>query len=99
VLVVGIVALHTALFHVLMQRVEGRSHSWITGLYWTLSTMTTLAWGHRIHERHRKTLHAVVLFSGIVLFLVLLPFTFIRYLYAPWIGTRKVPARMTDMSS
>lgn len=94
-LVLGIVALHTVLFQLIMHRVEGRSYSWITGVYWTLSTMTTLGLGDIVFSTDIGRLFtSVVLISGIVLFLVVLPFTFIRYFYAPWLETRKVPARM-----
>ncbi len=37
-------ALFSVLFHVLMVY-EAVSHSWITGFYWTLTTMSTLGFG------------------------------------------------------
>ena len=39
-----LVAAFSTLFHLLMER-EGQSHSWATGVYWTLVTMTTLGFG------------------------------------------------------
>ncbi len=93
--VVGIVALHTALFQFIMRRVEGQSHSWVTGVYWTLSTMTTLGVGDVVFLSDLGRLFtSIVLTSGILLFLVVLPFAFIRYFYAPWLETRRVPTRM-----
>jgi len=78
-----------------MQRVEGRSHSWATGVYWTLSTMTTLGLGDIVFSSDLGRLFtSIVLTSGILLFLVVLPFAFIRYFYTPWLETRRVPARI-----
>jgi len=95
-LVLGAVALHAVLFQIIMRRVEGRSYSWVTGVYWALSTMTTLGLGDIVFSTDIGRLFtSAVLMSGIVLFLVVLPFTFIRYFYAPWLETRRVPARMT----
>jgi len=93
--VITIVTLDTVLFQVVMERFEGQSHSWITGVYWTLTTMTTLGLGDIVFVSDTGRLFtSFVLVSGIVLFLVLLPFAFIRYFYAPWLETRRVPARM-----
>ena len=39
-----IVAVYSFVFHLLMLR-EGREHSWVTGIYWTLTTMSTLGFG------------------------------------------------------
>jgi Trk-type K+ transport system membrane component len=36
--------IYSVLFHVLMVY-EGREYSWITGFYWTLTTMSTLGFG------------------------------------------------------
>jgi hypothetical protein len=30
------ITVYAVLFHVIMGRVEGQQHSWITGFYWTL---------------------------------------------------------------
>jgi voltage-gated potassium channel len=93
--VAGAVILWTLLFQVI-SRTEGQRHSWITGFYWTLSTMTTLGVGDVVFTSDTGRLFtALVLVSGIVLFLVVLPFAFIRYLYAPWVQAEKVPARLS----
>ena len=39
------IVVYAVLFHLIMDRVEGQQHSWITGLYWTLVVMTTLGFG------------------------------------------------------
>jgi membrane protein required for beta-lactamase induction len=39
------IAAYAVLFHLIMIRVEGQQHSWITGFYWTLVVMTTLGFG------------------------------------------------------
>jgi voltage-gated potassium channel len=94
-LIVGIVALYWVLFHVIMWHVEGQRLSWITGLYWTLSTMSTLGVGDVVFTSDLGRLFTVVvLISGILLFLIVLPFSFIRYFYAPWLETPRLPARM-----
>ena len=42
---IAVISLYTVLFQVIMVQVEGQSHSWITAVYWTLVTMTTLGVG------------------------------------------------------
>ncbi|MFP4453764.1 MAG: potassium channel family protein [Desulfobacterales bacterium] len=77
--------LYTILFHLLMLY-EGRQFSWITGFYWTLTTMSTLGFGDiTFHSDAGKIFSVVVLLSGIVFLLVMLPFTFIQFFYAPWL--------------
>ncbi len=44
VVFIVMVALFSTAFHELMDR-EGRSFSWATSIYWTLTTMTTLGFG------------------------------------------------------
>ncbi len=89
-----VVAVFTVVFQLLM-RAEGQAHSWITGIYWTLSTMTTLGVGDVVFQTDAGRLFTViVLVSGILLFLVVLPFAFIRHFYAPWVENRRVPARL-----
>jgi hypothetical protein len=43
--VTAIVAVYTVVFHWIRWEVEGIRHSWITGLYCTLTVMTTLGFG------------------------------------------------------
>ncbi len=82
----GIVVLFTVLFHLIMVHVEGERYSWITGLYWTLTVMSTLGFGDITFQTDVGRLFSiVVLLSGIVLLLIVLPFAFIRFFYAPWL--------------
>ena len=75
---------YSILFHVLMLY-EGQEHSWMTGLYWTLTVMSTLGFGDiTFHSDLGRTFSIVVLLSGMVSLLMLLPFTFIEFFYAPW---------------
>ncbi len=86
VLLVAVVAIYSVLFQVLMVRVEGQEHSWLSGVYWTLVTMSTLGYGDiSFHTDLGRGFSLVVLFSGVILLLVVLPFVFIRYFYAPWL--------------
>jgi Trk K+ transport system NAD-binding subunit len=80
------VALFSGMFHVIMQRVEGRDHSWFTSIYWTLTTMSTLGFGDiTFHSDVGRAFTVVVLLTGLVLLLVVMPFAFIRFFYAPWL--------------
>jgi len=85
-LVVVVIAVFTVLFHFIMFYAEGEYHSWITGLYWTLTVMSTLGFGDVTFTTDIGRLFSVVvLVAGIVLLLVVLPFAFIRFFYAPWL--------------
>jgi Trk K+ transport system NAD-binding subunit len=79
------VTVYSVFFHVLMLR-EGQEHSWLTGLYWTLTVMSTLGFGDiTFHSDVGRLFSILVLLSGIVLLLIVLPFAFIRFFYAPWL--------------
>lgn len=83
-LLVIMVVVFSILFHLLMQR-EGREYSWVTGFYWTLTVMSTLGFGDITFEGDvGRVFSMIVLLSGMVFLLVLLPFTFIQFFYAPW---------------
>ena len=80
----GLIVVFSVLFHVIME-LEGQQHSWMTGLYWTLTVMTTLGFGDiTFKEDLGRFFSVVVLTSGVAFMLVLLPFTFIEFFYAPW---------------
>lgn len=93
-----VVLIHAALFQVIMVQVEGQSHSWVTAVYWTLVTMSTLGFGDVVFHTDIGRLFSVsVLLSGVVLLLVVLPFTFIRFFYAPWLEAQvhlRAPRRL-----
>jgi Trk K+ transport system NAD-binding subunit len=81
----GTVALYSVVFHAMMVW-EGQDHSWITGVYWTLTVMSTLGFGDiTFHSAAGRAFSILVLLSGIVLLLIVLPFAFIRFFYAPWL--------------
>jgi voltage-gated potassium channel len=80
----GMIVAYSVLFHYLMAY-EDRDFTWITGLYWTLTVMSTLGFGDITFDSDLGRLFSiVVLVSGVVFLLVLLPFTFIQFFYAPW---------------
>ncbi len=82
---VAMVTTYTILFHLLMAR-EGQDHSWITGVYWTLVTMSTLGFGDIIfHSDIGRVFSVFVLVSGVLFLLIVLPFTFVQFFYAPWL--------------
>ncbi len=81
----GVIFLFTFLFQVI-SRYEGQEHSWVSGFYWTMVTMSTLGFGDIIfHSDLGRIFSTVVLLTGVVFLLVMLPFTFIQFFYAPWL--------------
>lgn len=86
---IGLVSTYTLIFHVLMSY-EGQQHSWITGLYWTLVVMSTLGFGDITFTSDLGRLFSVVvLLSGTVFMLVLLPYMFIQFFYVPWMEAQE----------
>ena len=81
----GMITLFSVLFHVLMLY-EGRDFSWITGFYWALTVMTTLGFGDiTFHTDLGLLFTIVVLLTGVICMLIMLPFTFIQFFYEPWL--------------
>jgi Trk K+ transport system NAD-binding subunit len=79
-----LVTAYSIAFHFLMA-IEGKEYSWLTGVYWTLTVMTTLGFGDiTFHSDLGRMFSIVVLLSGVIFLLTLLPFTFIKFFYAPW---------------
>lgn len=103
VFLTGTIAVFAAIFHALMIY-EGQDHSWLTGFYWTLTVMSTLGFGDITFQSDLGRLFSVlVLMSGIVLLLIVLPFAFIRFFYAPWLeaqvhlqAPREAPKELHD---
>ncbi len=88
-LLVVTVALFAVGFHFVMYHFEGQEHSWLTGVYWALTVMTTLGFGDiTFHSDVGRLFSIVVLLTGVVLLLIVLPFVFIRFFYAPWMEAR-----------
>ena len=85
----ALISIYAVLFHVIKLNVEHEQHSWITGFYWTLVVMSTLGFGDVTFTSDTGRLFSmVVLISGVVFLLVMLPFLFIRLFYAPWLEAR-----------
>ncbi len=97
ILVVFIFALA---FHFIMTHIEHQPSSILTGIYWALTTMSTVGYGDIVFETDIGRIYSIiVLTAGIILLLVVLPFTFIRFFYGPWLEAqihsrtpRQVPA-------
>ena len=86
--VCAVIVVYAVIFHFIMLY-EGASHSWVTGFYWTLTVMSTLGFGDiTFHSDLGRLFSIVVLLSGIVLLLIVLPFAFIRFFYAPWLESQ-----------
>ena len=98
-----LIVAYSVLFHVLMLS-EGREYSAITGIYWTLTVMSTLGFGDICFTSDiGKVFSIIVMLSGILLFMLVLPFTLIRFVYSPWIEAHdqamtpsKMPETMRD---
>jgi voltage-gated potassium channel len=111
-LFIVLVIVFSALFHVFMA-MEGRHYSWMTAIYWTLVVMSTLGFGDITFTSGLGQMFSiVVLLSGTVYLLMLLPFVFIQFVYLPWVeamsaarAPRELPATtrghvvLTGMSS
>ncbi len=82
------VTIYSILFHFIME-FEGRQFSWTTGFYWTLTVMSTLGFGDITFASDLgRAFSMIVLLSGIFFLLIMLPFTFIRFFYAPWLESQ-----------
>jgi Trk K+ transport system NAD-binding subunit len=100
---IAMVTVYSILFHFLMI-FENREFSWITGFYWTLTVMSTLGFGDITFATDLgKLFSIIVLISGIVFLLTMLPFTFIQFFYLPWLDAqakarviRKLPDGTND---
>ncbi len=94
-----ITCLYSVLFHILMMY-EGRDFSWVTGFYWTMTVMSTLGFGDiTFHSDIGLFFTMIVLFSGVLFLLIMLPFIFIQFFYTPWLEAQqraKIPRHLTD---
>ena len=84
-----IIGVYSLCFHLLMMY-EGRDYSWITGFYWTMTVMSTLGFGDiTFHSDVGRLFTMFVLISGVLFLLIILPFTFIQFFYAPWLEAQE----------
>ncbi|CAN0596357.1 unnamed protein product, partial [Laminaria digitata] len=85
---IGMILTYTVIFHFIMDY-EEQEHTLISGLYWTLVTMSTLGFGDITFTSDLgRVFTIVVILSGTLFLLVLLPFTFIQFFYAPWVESQ-----------
>lgn len=95
---VVMVFVFTIAFHWLMQ-MEGQEHSWATGVYWVLVVMSTLGFGDiTFHSDLGRLFSVLVLLSGSVFMLILLPFMFIQFFYVPWLDAQAAARAPRELS-
>jgi len=83
-----LISFYSVIFHYLMAA-EGQKHSWITGFYWVLVVMSTLGFGDITFTSDVGRLFSIiVLASGVIFLLILLPFIFIKFFFAPWMDAQ-----------
>lgn len=96
-LLAALITTYSIIFHYIMDY-EGQSHSWVTGFYWTLTVMSTLGFGDITFQSDLgRVFSSLVLISGVIFLLILLPFTFIEFFYAPWMrlqSEKRAPTRL-----
>jgi Trk K+ transport system NAD-binding subunit len=96
---IAMITIYSILFHFLMI-LEKREFSWVTGFYWTLTVMSTLGFGDITFTTDLGRLFSIlVLLSGVVFLLTMLPFTFIQFFYLPWLEAQskaRAPRRLPE---
>lgn len=98
VMLTAMITVYSIIFHFLMAW-EEREYSWVTGFYWTLTVMSTLGFGDITFASDAGRLFSIlVLLSGVIFMLVLLPFAFIKFFLAPWMeaeAKRRAPREVS----
>lgn len=80
---------YATLFRFLMWNLEGREYSFIAGIYWVITVMTTLGFGDITFQSDPGYIFAaIVTISGMIFLLIILPFGLISLFLAPWIEQR-----------
>lgn len=83
-----LILVYSSLFHVFMVQ-EGQQHSFVTGIYWTMTVMTTMGLGDITFQTDTGRLFTIlVMLSGMGMLLVVLPFAFLQFLFLPWLQNR-----------
>ncbi len=91
VLLIAVVILYSALFQFFMT-IEGQEHSWLTGVYWTLTAMSTLGFGDITFKTDLgRGFSILVLLSGLIFLLILFPFIFIQFFQSEARVSRELP--------
>lgn len=89
----------TVVFHQLMEY-EGQEHSWATGIYWVLVVMSTLGFGDITFQSDiGRIFSVIVLLSGSVFMLILMPFMFIQFFYVPWLDAQAAARAPRELPS
>jgi Trk K+ transport system NAD-binding subunit len=92
-----LITTYSVLFHVIMEW-EGRNYSWVTGFYWTMTVMSTLGLGDITFQSDLgKVFSIAVMISGVLFLLILFPFTFIEFFYAPWLKAQAEARTPTEL--
>lgn len=74
--------------------------SWITSFYWVFVVMSTLGFGDIVFVSDLGRLFSIlVLMSGMIFLLVLLPFMFIQLFYVPWMQAQEAARTPRTLSS
>lgn len=90
--IVALVVVYTFIFHAIMN-MEERDYSMVTGLYWSLTVMTTLGFGDITFTSDiGKVFTIIVLLSGTIFFMLTMPFVFIHFIYTPWLEAQRKAA-------
>lgn len=85
----AMVTAYSVAFHLLMAA-EGQQHSWLTGFYWTLTVMSTLGFGDiTFRSDAGRAFSMLVMVTGVMYLLIVLPFAFIQLFFAPWLEARQ----------
>ncbi|HEU4558690.1 MAG TPA: NAD-binding protein [Longimicrobium sp.] len=95
----AMIVAYSVAFHVLMAA-EGQQHSWLTGFYWTFTVMSTLGFGDiTFRSDAGRAFSILVMVTGVVFLLIVLPFAFIQLFFAPWLEARqaaRTPRRVPE---
>ena len=86
-----LITIYSITFHYVME-FEGRGDefSWFTGFYWTLTVMSTLGFGDiTFNSDLGRAFAMIVLITGLVSLLIIFPFTFIQFFWAPWLQAQR----------
>lgn len=87
--VIVLVLLYAFLFRHFMWTFEGRDYSYVAGLYWTITAMTTLGYGDITFTTDSGHIFSmIVTLSGVVFLLIILPFSAISLFIGPWMEER-----------
>lgn len=85
----ALILTYSGIFRYLMWNVEGREFSFIAGVYWAITVMTTLGFGDITFSTDIGYFFAaVVTISGVFFLLIILPFGMVSLFLAPWIEHR-----------